>query len=109
MRSTTTRFKRCGRKFGMRCMALHDSNAAQCRRTTRLYPLHFHFLRRNVRGDRMAAACMVTRQGGESGVTAGLSAGADSGWDAEASERVAPIEKQRRFIIGFRIVEFTPK
>jgi len=40
----------------------------------------------------MAAACMVTRQGGESGVTAGLSAGADSGWDAEASERVAPIE-----------------
>jgi heme-degrading monooxygenase HmoA len=57
----------------------------------------------------MAAACMVTRQGGESGVTAGLSAGADNGWDAEASERVAPIEKQRRFIIGFRIVEFTPK
>ena len=47
----------------------------------------------------MAAACMVTRQGGESGVTAGLSAGADSGWDAEASERVALIEKQRRFIM----------
>src|SRR5260370_16875808 len=38
-----TRFKRCERKSGMRCISPHDSNAAACRRTTE-YPPHFHFL-----------------------------------------------------------------